>query len=114
MLGYLNNKIAESSPALTVVPGKNCYPVNLKPWDIIIQVKVSKLYPDGKKIIPAATQEDFKKILEATPGEEKFIKELNPEQERIITACLEKNCAWYQKQIGKFKDAPIKEQPTKS
>jgi len=114
MLGYLNNKIAESSPAVTVVPGANCYPVNLKPWDIIKEIKPSKLYPDGKKIIPAASQDDFKKILAATPGEAQYIKELSPEQERVITACLEKNCSWYQKQVGKTKEAPIKEQPTKS
>lgn len=112
MLGYLNNKIAESSPALTVVPGSNCYPVNLKPWDVIIDVKPSKLYPDGKKLIPAASQDDFKKILAASPGEAQYIKELNQEQERVYTASMEKNCAWYQKQNGKSNPV-IKEQPTK-
>ena len=112
MLGYVNNAIAESSPALTVVPGNNCYPVNLKPWDVIVKTKPSKLYPDGEKLIPAASQDDFKKILAASPGEARFIKELSQEQERVYTLSLEKNCAWYQKQNGKANPV-IKEQPTK-
>lgn len=100
MLGYVNNQIAESSPAVTVVPGKNPHRVNLKPWDMVVSVPVSKLHPDGKARIPAATQEDFKTILAASPGEERFIKELNTEQERIYKASLMKNCLWYQEQNG--------------
>lgn len=110
MLGYVNNKIAESSPAITIVPGGNPYPVNLKPWDIILPTKVTKLHPDGKKVIPAATQEEMKKILDVIPEESQNIKELSREQERIAIASLEKHCSWYQKQNGLNK---IKEEKTK-
>lgn len=103
MLGLVNKLALTSSNHFFAVKNKqgNVYRVNLQPWDVVETVDVSPKYPDGKKITPAATQEDFKLILERVPEMSKDIKELSPEQEKQAIKSLEKGCSWYQEQLKK-------------
>lgn len=100
MLGLIGN-YRDLINNVGVVPGKNSYAVNLKPYDIVEDVTPSKQYPDGKKTIPAATQEEFQKILDASPGMAKQIGVLQSHQEKEDIKCLENGCSWYQKQNPK-------------
>lgn len=96
MLGMIGKGSDNSTPAITVVPGANAHPVNLKPWDVLAVVNKSPKYPEGIKLIPAATQEDFKQILAAVPEARSYIGELNPQQEKVVVDSLRRNCSWYQ------------------
>lgn len=100
MLGYIGEHKDNSNNILTCTHGPNARAVNLKPWDVVIDVKKSKLYPEGKRVIPAASQDDFKAILEAVPERKHEIGELAPEQEKRVIDSLSKNCAWYKEQNG--------------
>lgn len=106
MLGLIGKQRQLAGVKGTVKDGKNVYAVSLNPWDIIEDVPVSAKHPTGKKITPAASQEDFKRLL-AVPGVN-YIGELTSQQETEAIASLEKYCAWYQKQMPKNTPAPIK------
>jgi hypothetical protein len=113
MLGLVNKLSRTESNCFYAVKNKagNVYRVNLQPWDVVETVAVSPLYRDGKKITPAATQEDFKLILERNPGMEKDIKELTAEQEKAAVASLSKSCRWYQDAQKKTVAPPIATAP---
>lgn len=114
MIGLIGKKAKTSEPFITVVPGRNARAVNLKPWDIELIVNKSKLYPDGRRIIPAASQDDFKTIAEAVTNND-YIGELDPEQERIVKDSLSKNCAWYKAKLTEAKaEADKKASPFKT
>jgi hypothetical protein len=98
MLGMIGNGSDNNTPTITVVPGANAYPVNLKPWDVSVEVNKSPKYPNGIKVIPAATQDDFKKILTAVPEAKAYIGDLSPQQEKVVVDSLRRNCSWYQDQ----------------
>lgn len=99
MLGLIGKQRELAGVKTTVRNGKNVYSVCLNPWDIVEEVTPSAKYPDGKKVTPAATQDEFALILALAP-EVKYIGDLTPQQESEAIASLEKNCAWYKKQKG--------------
>ncbi|MBK9258109.1 MAG: hypothetical protein IPM42_21915 [Saprospiraceae bacterium] len=98
MIGLINCKADNAPFVIPVDSGGNVYPVNLKPWDIHIKVNKSKIYPDGKRVVPAATQEEFKLILQSCPELTNKIGELSPDQEKVVRASLSENCEWYKNQ----------------
>jgi len=99
MLGLIGKQRELAGVKGTVKNGKNTYAVSLNPFDIVEDVAVSAKHPTGKKVTPAASQDEFKKIM-ATPGVN-YIGELTPQQEAEAIASLEKYCSWYQKQNAK-------------
>lgn len=101
MLGLVGKLAKGNTPHFMAVPGPNPYKVNLKPWDVVSDVEPSKIHPDGKKVTPAASQEDFKKILQYVPEMKQHIQELTPEQEKEVRASLLSNCDWYKKEQAK-------------
>lgn len=99
MLGLIGKQRQYAGIKGTVKRGKNTYSVSLNPFDIIEDVPVSAKYPEGKRVTPAASQEDFEYI-KSIPGVN-YIGELTKQQEAEAIASLEKYCAWYQKQNQK-------------
>lgn len=117
MLGLIGNLAkGKANCFFPVTHGGNCYKVNLKPWDVVYDVDPSPLYPNGKRLIPAASQVDFERILAHVPEMKKDIGELTPQQEKEVRASLQSNCSWYQEQAAKEKQSepkPITSTPTK-
>lgn len=113
MLGLVGKQRELPGVKTTVRNGKNVYAVCLNPWDIVSDVIPSAKYPDGKKVIPAASQDDFALILALNP-DIKYIGELTPQQETEALASLEKNCAWYRKQKGLDQAKPEEKKTTSS
>jgi len=99
MLGLIGRQREFAGIKGTVKRGKNTYAVSLNPFDIVEDVAVSAKHPNGKKVTPAASQEDFEYI-KSIPGVN-YIGELTKQQEVEAIASLEKYCAWYQKQNQK-------------
>ncbi len=100
MLGYTGEHATNSNNIITCTFGPNSRAVNLKPWDVTIDVATNKLYPNGKRTIPAASQDDFKNILSAVPEMASQISELTPDQEKTVKDSLSRNCSWYMEQNG--------------
>lgn len=117
MLGLIGNLAkGKANCFFPVTHGANCYKVNLKPWDVVQDVDPSPLYPNGKRLVPAASQVDFERILAHVPDMKKDIGELTPQQEKEVRASLQSNCSWYQEQAAKEKQSepkPITSTPTK-
>lgn len=107
MLGLVGKQKELLHCTTTVRHGKNVFQINLQPWDIVIDVPKSAKFPDGKKIIPAASQEDFQRLLELVPERKAYIQELTPQQESEALASLAAGCQWY-------KDKNIKSQEAKT
>ena len=118
MLGLIGNKgLGKKNESFPVTYNGNCYKVNLKPWDVVVNVEPSPQYPTGKKVIPAASQVDFQRILDWVPDMKKDIGTLEPQQEKDALASLSANCAWFKEQQAKEKQpenkTPISTSPTK-
>lgn len=110
MLGLIGNLAKGNANCFfAVTHGSNVYKVNLKPWDVVADTAVSPQYPDGKRLIPAASQEDFKRILAHVPDMSKHIQELEPTQEKEVRDSLLRNCSWYKEQAAKEKQSGPKE-----
>jgi hypothetical protein len=98
MLGLIGKQRELTGVKQTVKNGKNTYVVCLHPYDLVEDVTPSAKYPDGKKVIPAASQDDFKRILAAVPECSRYIGELSPQQEADALKSMAASCAWYKKQ----------------
>lgn len=101
MLGLIGKWNVRRNNMFAVVPGKNPYRVNLQPWDCSIETEVSPKHPDGIKVTPAATQEDFAKLIKEIPH---MIGELTPAQEAEALKSLRKGCAWFKEKEAKEKE----------
>lgn len=77
--------------------------VNLQPWDAVSDVEKSNIYPDGRRVIPAASQDDFKSILARNGGKHTLISEnpLPANREKLNLESLAKNCQWFKDQQAK-------------
>ena len=118
MLGLIGNKgLGKKNEFFPVTYNGNCYKVNLKPWDVVVNVEPSPQYPTGKKVIPAASQVDFQRILDWVPDMKKDIGILETQKEKDALASLSANCAWFKEQQAKEKQpenkTPISTSPTK-
>lgn len=111
MLGLIGKQRELPGVKTTVRNGKNVYAVCLNPWDIVEDVPISAKRPDGKKVTPAASQDEFRLILALNPGIN-YIGELTAQQEAEAIASLEKNCAWYKKQMAEKQNIPKPNTPT--
>ena len=81
----------------------NPFKVNLQPWDAVSDVEKSNIYSDGRRVIPAASQDDFKSILARNGGKHTLISEnpLPANREKLNMESLAKNCQWFKDQQAK-------------
>lgn len=109
MLGLIGSLAkGKANCFIAVAHGANVYKVNLKPWDVVQDTAVSPQFPTGKRLVPAASQVDFERILARVPEMKKDIGELTPQQEKEVRESLLNNCAWYKEQAAKEKQSEPK------
>lgn len=106
MLGLKENYALTKSNYFEVshANGKsNPIKVNLQPWDVVTDVEKSNIYPDGRRVISAASQDDFKSILERNGGKHTLISEnpLPASREKLNLESLARNCEWFKLQQSK-------------